>query len=180
MAREEYGPLWTVHRLDKTTSGVLVLARSAEAHRALSMLFESRQVAKVYHALANGVPAWEAHTARHPLRLNVGHSHRTAVDHGHGKPSETAFRVLERFPQACLLESVPHTGRTHQVRVHASALGFPLLGDSLYGAPASAWIDRPALHAWRLSFSLDGRAYEFTAAYPVDFLTALEKLRAGR
>ena len=143
------------------------------------MLFESRSVAKTYHALANGDPRWEEHTARHPLRPNVGHSHRTAVDHGRGKPSETAFRVLERFGEACLLEAVPHTGRTHQVRVHAGALGHPLLGDSQYGAPPSERIGRPALHAFCLAFVLDGQAFEFSAPYPDDFREALETLRAG-
>jgi tRNA pseudouridine32 synthase/23S rRNA pseudouridine746 synthase len=176
----DYGRLWVVHRLDRGTSGLVVFAHNPEAHRILSRLFETRAVTKAYHALLNGVPAWDEHTARHPLRLNVGHSHRTAVDHSHGKPSETAFRVLERFGRACLVEAAPRTGRTHQVRVHAYALGFPLLGDTLYSAPACGLIDRPALHACELEFEFDGRRLHFSAPYPQDFLQALEQLRAGQ
>jgi 23S rRNA-/tRNA-specific pseudouridylate synthase len=100
------------------------------------------------------------------------------VDHGKGKPSETAFRVLERFGKSSLLEAVPATGRTHQVRVHAYALGFPLLGDVHYSGPAVEWISRPALHALSLAFELEGRPFSFIAPYPTDFLSALEKLRA--
>ena len=175
---EDFGRLWVVHRLDRGTSGVVLLARTADVHRSLSILFERHLAHKVYHALVAGEPPWQEHTARHPLRINVGHSHRTAVDHGKGKPSETAFRVLERFGKYSLLEAVPATGRTHQVRVHACALGFPLLGDVLYSGPAVEWIARPALHALSLAFELDGQSFSFTAPYPTDFLSALEKLRA--
>jgi tRNA pseudouridine32 synthase/23S rRNA pseudouridine746 synthase len=179
LLEQEYGHLWIVHRLDKITSGVVLFARSAEVHRNLSILFEHHFVRKVYHAIIAGDPAWEQHTAHHPLRINVGHSHRTAVDHRRGKPSETAFRVLERFRGYALLEAIPATGRTHQVRVHSSALGFPLVGDVLYSGPAVEWIPRPALHALSLSFELNGKPYSFKAPHPPDFLSALEKLRAG-
>lgn len=176
---EQYGRLWVVHRLDRVTSGVVLLARTAQVHRSLSILFERHLVHKVYHAIVAGDPPWELRTARHPLRINVGHSHRTAVDHSKGKPSETAFRVLERFGEYCLLEAIPATGRTHQVRVHACALGFPLLGDTLYSGPAVDWIARPALHALSLAFELEGQPFSFTAPYPLDIHTALEKLRTS-
>jgi len=176
---QEYGRLWVVHRLDRVTSGVVIFARSAEVHRKLSMLFEGHRVHKVYHAMVAGSPPWEQHTARHPLRINVGHSHRTVVDHSGGKPSETAFRVLERNGKFSLLEAVPATGRTHQVRVHAYALGYPLVGDALYSGPAVKWLDRPALHAISLAFEFEGKSLSFTAPYPPDFLSALEKIRAG-
>jgi RluA family pseudouridine synthase len=177
----QHGKLWVVHRLDKVTSGVLVFARTAEAHRALNRAFELHQVNKVYHAIVVGAPGWEQHTARHPLRVNVGHAHRTAVDDGRGKPSQTSFRVLERFSDACLLEAVPHSGRTHQVRAHAAALGLPLLGDRLYGAPKTVLIDRPALHALALRFShpASGKSLSFEAPYPEDFTRALDKLRGS-
>jgi RluA family pseudouridine synthase len=174
---EQFGKLWVVHRLDKVTSGVMLFARTAEAHRALNQQFESHAVHKVYHAIVVGNPRWDEHTARHPLRVNVGHTHRTVVDHAKGKPSETAFRVLERFPGFSLLEARPTTGRTHQVRVHAYALGFPLLGDALYSAPETDRIARPALHACSLEFNYENKPFSFTAPYPQDFSKALKGLR---
>ena len=175
----DYGRIWVVHRLDKATSGVIVFARNAEVHRILSLLFETRSISKSYHALVNGLPAWDEHTARHPLRINVGHSHRTVVDHSKGKSSETTFRVLERLPNHTLLEATPATGRTHQIRVHAYALGYPLLGDTLYSAPETDLIGRPALHAQSLEFTFENKPFNFTAPYPEDFAQALTKLRAG-
>jgi RluA family pseudouridine synthase len=178
----DFGRVWTVHRLDKDTSGVILFARTAEAHRTLSLLFETRLINKVYNAIIVGNPKWDEHTARHPLRFDVGHSHRTVVDHAKGKPSETTFRVLERFTGCCLLEAVPATGRTHQVRVHAYALGFPLLGDALYSLPAERDLipplHRPALHAHSLEFKFEGNPFSFTAPYPEDFKQALVKLQS--
>jgi RluA family pseudouridine synthase len=178
---ERSGRLWVVHRLDKGTSGVMLFARTAEAHRCLNVQLERREAHKTYHAIVTGSPNWDAHTARHPLRINVGHSHRTVVDDAKGKPSETHFQVLERFDTASLLEASPATGRTHQIRVHAYALGIPLLGDTLYSAPQTDVIRRPALHALRLSFlhPQTGEVMEFQAPYPQDFSEALARLRKG-
>ncbi|MEZ0396796.1 MAG: RluA family pseudouridine synthase [Anaerolineales bacterium] len=176
----EYGQLWIVHRLDKVTSGVILFARTAAAHRSLSLLFERGGVRKVYRAIVCGRPPWEEHTARHPLRLDSGRRHRTVVDGRRGKPCETTFRVMERFAAHALLEALPATGRTHQVRAHAAALGFPLLGDSLYDAPSTSLISRPALHALSLSFEFEGRRCDFSAPYPTDFEDALYRLRSGR
>jgi len=172
----DYGRLWVVHRLDKGTSGLVVFARSADAHRTLSLLFEHHETHKLYHAIVVGVPTWDEHVAHHPLRINVGHTHRTMVDHTRGKPSETTFRVMERYNGYTLLAALPTSGRTHQVRVHAFALGFPLLGDTLYGAPSSSLIARPALHAWSLEFTFKGCPFQSTAPYPADFTTALQAL----
>ncbi len=143
--------IWIVHRLDKSTSGVMVFARTAEAHRDLSMQFERHQAEKVYHAIMLGLPGWEEKIAKHPLRLNVGHKHRTAVDPKGGKPSETRFKVIERYDAHVLVQAQIMTGRTHQIRAHAYALGHPLLGDTLYSAPETDLIARPALHAYTLS-----------------------------
>jgi RluA family pseudouridine synthase len=193
MLEAEYGRIWIVHRLDKVTSGVIVFARTAEAHRSLNIQFEKHEVKKIYHALAEGNPRWDEHTARHPLRVNVGHKHRTILDNRDGKPSVTNFRVLERFvetlPAMSLLEAVPETGRTHQVRVHAAELGHPLLADSIYGSradPSSSLrarrgIARPALHARSLTFThpASGESVTFEADYPEDFASALKRARTG-
>ncbi len=175
----QFEKIWIVHRLDKVTSGVMVFARTAEAHRNLSVQFEKHLVDKVYRAIANGNPNWDEKTAKYPLRINVGHSHRTAVDPRNGKPSETHFTVLERFTEYFLLEANPMTGRTHQVRVHAYALGHPLLGDILYSAPKTDLIKRPALHAESLTFTnpLDDNRMTFHSPYPADFELALKKCR---
>ena len=178
LLEEDFGRLWVVHRLDKVTSGVMAFARSAEAHRALNIQFEQHQIGKAYHAICNRNPKWDEHTARHPLRVNVGHSHRTAIDHSHGKPSETHFKVLKRYGLAALLEAVPASGRTHQVRVHAYALGHPLVGDTLYSAPPTGLIARPALHALSLTNTHPGTGQRmiFESPYPEDFSKAIAGL----
>jgi tRNA pseudouridine32 synthase/23S rRNA pseudouridine746 synthase len=176
LVEEQVGKIWVVHRLDKITSGVMVLARTADAHRALSVQFEQHEVQKVYHAIVAGEPEWEQHTAHHPLRVDVGHSHRTVVDHRKGKPCETGFHVLQRMNGFSLLEVTPGTGRTHQIRVHA----FALIGDTLYSAPKTDLITRPALHSKTLTFThpLKGGRLSFSALYPYDFQSALEILKA--
>ena len=175
----QFEKVWIVHRLDKVTSGVMVFARTADAHRNLSVQFEKHQVEKVYRALANGIPDWDEKVAKYPLRINVGHSHRTAIDPRNGKPSETRFTVLERFAEHCLLEANPTTGRTHQVRVHAYALSHPLLGDALYSAPKTDMILRPALHARSLTITnpSNNSLMTFQTPYPTDFEYALKKCR---
>lgn len=182
LLRTKYPGLMVVHRLDKITSGVMVFALSPESHRELNRQFEQHASHKIYHAVCMGNPKWDEHTARHKLRLNVGHSHRTVVDNSQGKPAETHFKVLKRFRRCALLEAIPATGRTHQIRVHAYALGFPLLGDSLYSAPPTDLIELPALHARSLGFThpLSGEPLSFSAPYPPDFAAVLDKIRAGQ
>ncbi|MBN1305298.1 MAG: RluA family pseudouridine synthase [Anaerolineales bacterium] len=179
MVEQEYGPVWVVHRLDKGTSGILIFARSPEAHRELNIQFEQHCIKKHYHALLNGNPRWEEHTARHPLRANVGKKHRTMVDNKKGKPSETHFKILERYRDGVLVEASPTTGRTHQVRVHAYALGFPLLADELYSAPPTRLIQRPALHAIQIEFNhpRTEKRMHLNAAPPDDFIRAIAGLR---
>ncbi len=171
---------WVVHRLDKSTSGVMVFARTADAHRALNRQFELHEARKVYHAILEGVPDWDEKAARQPLRVNVGHKHRTAVDDRNGKPSETIFRVLKRFRGHALVEAELMTGRTHQIRAHAHAIGHPLLGDVLYGAQPGSKIARPALHAYQLTITnpSSGKVESYTAPYPPDFQNVLERLGA--
>lgn len=177
-----YGRLWTVHRLDRETSGVSVLARSAAAHRSLNTQFEEHRVEKTYHALATGTPDWEECEARQPLRANGDRRHRSVVDGVRGKAAHTDFTVIERLPGCTLLRATPHSGRTHQIRAHLAALGYPIAGDRLYGGkhevngqPAS----RVMLHAQCLCFAHpeNGRRVCFEAAYPMDFATLLAALR---
>jgi len=182
---EVYGRIFIVHRLDKITSGVMVFARDAETHRALNIQLENHQAEKVYHAIVQGNPKWDEKIAKHPLRANVGHKHRTMVDNKNGKPAETRFKVLKRFQahpekgsgDTALIEAKPMTGRTHQIRVHAYALGYSLLGDTLYGAEETDVIARPALHAYSLTIEMNGEWFIFKAPYPDDFRTALERLK---
>jgi len=178
MLEEQYGKIWIVHRLDKTTSGLMVFARTAEAHRALNIQFEQHTVRKIYHALVEGNPAWKEKTARHPLRADVGHRHRTVVNDKTGKRAETGFRVLRRWTENALLEAAPLSGRPHQIRAHAAALGHPILGDLLYGALETELIARPALHAQSLAFihPVTNERVSFTVRYPADFDEAVKKL----
>lgn len=180
-----YGRLWIVHRLDRETSGVILLARSAAAHAALNTQFERRQVSKLYYALVYGSPSWNTTTICLPLRVGVGRRKRTAVDHQAGKPAVTHLQVLERFQSFCLLQAHLETGRTHQIRAHLTAVGHPLLGDSLYtlsgfaNNPLARLMQRPALHAGRLEFShpFTGERMVVEAPYPSDFAETLQKLR---
>lgn len=175
---EQFGKIFIVHRLDKTTSGVMVFARDAQTHRALNIQFESHEAQKTYHALVEGNPKWDQKIAKHPLRANVGHKHRTMVDDKNGKPSETHFRVIKRYEESSLVEAKPMTGRTHQIRVHAYALGHPLVGDMLYGAQEPHQIARPMLHAQSLSFihPVTNKRVNFSAPHPADFAEALKQM----
>ncbi len=179
MLEEQFGKVWVVHRIDKVTSGILVFALTAEAHRSLNIQFEKHQVEKIYHAILNGLPKWDEKITKFPLRVNVGHKHRTMVDNKSGVRSETRFKILKRYQSSALAEAAPMTGRTHQIRVHAFALGHPLLGDVLYSAPETGIIARPALHAYSLKFThpYTNEEMNFNADYPEDFRTAVKALR---
>ncbi len=194
---QQFGRLWTVHRLDKGTSGVLLMARSAEAHRKLNTQFERHSVSKTYHALAIGVPDWAEKTVDRPLRSNGDRQHRTIIDMQAGKPAITHFRVLERFSQACLLEAIPETGRTHQIRAHLSYLGLSIIGDTLYSPRRAGLSDADksplrqdsslsaqlgagiGLHARSLEVDhpLSGERMKFEAPYPDAWTTLLYQLR---
>lgn len=139
-----------VHRLDMATSGLLVLARDADTHRALSRLFETRVVGKRYEAVVAGELAADLGEVELPLICDWPRRPLQKVDFRDGKPALTRFRVLARTPGRTRVALEPHTGRSHQLRLHMRALGHPILGDELYGEAASA--PRLLLHATTLEF----------------------------
>jgi RluA family pseudouridine synthase len=180
--QRDFGRLWVVHRLDRDTSGVLLLARTREAHRALNIQFEQRQTSKVYHALVAGTPEWSEETVSLPLRADGDRKHRTVVDVERGKPSVTRFRVLERLAAFTLVEAMPETGRTHQIRAHLAAAGLPVAADALYGDGAPVFsLERLGLHAWSLAIThpLTEERQQYTAPYPEDIVAALCHLRGA-
>jgi 23S rRNA pseudouridine1911/1915/1917 synthase len=125
--------IFTVHRIDQDTSGLVVFARDRETHSRLSRVFESRQAEKRYIAVVHGRPSWSETVCDLPLVPNGNKRHLTIIDRYRGKKSRTGFRLLGSAGNYSVIEARPETGRTHQIRVHASALGFPVVCDPLYG-----------------------------------------------
>jgi len=172
-----------VHRLDVGTTGVMVVAKSESAYSALKHAFKERTVDKLYHALVQGHPDPIKGTIDAPIDRHPKHDYKFAVM-ANGKPSITHYEVVEAFRAASLLDVHLETGRTHQIRVHFSALRHPCVGDLTYGAdPVLAkrlGVTRQWLHARTLGFHhpADGQWVEFTSEYPADLERALEILRA--
>jgi 23S rRNA pseudouridine1911/1915/1917 synthase len=172
-----------VHRLDVGTTGVMVLAKSEHAYSVLKRAFKERTVDKVYHALVQGHPDPSKGTIDAPIDRHPKHDYKFAVVAG-GRPSVTHYEVIEAFRAASLVEVHLETGRTHQIRVHFSALRHPCVGDLTYGAdPTLArrlGVARQWLHASTLGFRHpgDGRWVEYTSPHPGDLEQALELLRA--
>ena len=167
-----------VHRLDKETSGLLVVAKTEPAQAALVRQLQARTVKRTYIALARGaVPrdgTVEAPIGRHPV-----HRTRMAVV-ATGKPAITHYRVRERFAAHTLLECELETGRTHQIRVHLASIGHPLEGDPTYAGRGKPLFGRQALHAWKLAFvhPATGATLQFESPIPADITALLESLRA--
>ena len=172
-----------VQRLDVGTSGLMVVAKSERAYTSLKAAFKERTVEKGYHALVQGHPDPSRGTIDAPIDRHPKHDWRFAVVQG-GRPSVTHYEVMEAFPAASLVDIRLETGRTHQIRVHFSALRHPCVGDITYGADptlsARLGVSRQWLHAVRLGFPhpADGRWVEFTSEYPSDLAGALAVLRA--
>lgn len=168
--------VFVVHRLDRGASGIVLFAKTAQAHRHASMAFERREVHKLYRVAVLGVPAEEEGVIESPLR-EFG-SGRIGV-HPAGKPSTTAWRVMETFAGASLLEVFPHTGRRHQIRAHLYSMGHPVLGDTLYGKERPVGgAPRLMLHALSLNFEGLGRTPIALRAEPgIDFQAVLDTCR---
>jgi 23S rRNA pseudouridine1911/1915/1917 synthase len=173
-----------VHRLDVGTSGLMVVAKSEAAYSALKRAFKERTVDKVYHALVQGHPEPTVGTIDAPVGRHPSADYKFAVV-AEGKPSVTHYEVLEMLPAASLVEVHLETGRTHQIRVHFSALRHPLVGDLTYGADpvlaSKVALTRQWLHAVRLGFEhpLSGRWVEVESGYPEDLGHALEVVRGA-
>ncbi|WP_419931940.1 RluA family pseudouridine synthase [Candidatus Poriferisodalis sp.] len=166
-----------VHRLDRGTSGILVCARSSHAYVALVEQLSMRRVRRLYAALAKGHPASPTGTIDAPVGRDRENRTLMAVT-SEGREARTHYSVVETYThpvEAALLRCSLETGRTHQIRVHLASIGLPLLGDTIYGAPDPFGIDRPLLHAIRLTFQhpASGAEVSFEAPMPEDFTEAL-------
>jgi 23S rRNA pseudouridine1911/1915/1917 synthase len=182
-----------VHRLDRGTSGLLVVAKDDATHRALVGQFASRTVEKEYLALVLGVPPRPGGEVAAPIGRDPVHRQKMSVRAPRGREARTSWAVEERLDGATLLRVRIHTGRTHQIRVHLASIGHPVAGDAVYGGtrtPPSrraaarevlASLERPALHSARLSFThpASGERVTFVSPLPKDLSDALERLRAA-
>ena len=171
-----------VHRLDKDTSGLMVVARQRQTMDLLVEMIAARRVSRQYLALAHG--AWRGSKTQHadfPVGRDPRNRLRMAVvdlEKTSGKIAATDISLLENGTLHCLVQCKLHTGRTHQIRVHMSALGHPLVADALYGGAMAGGLQRQALHAWRLAFEhpVTGIAMSFNVAPPEDLLVAVASL----
>lgn len=158
-----------VHRLDKDTSGLMVVAKTDFAHRELARQFKERKVRRTYIGLVKGVVQLDEGEVDVPIGRHPRDKKRMAVTYLRSKVARTHYRVLERFSDSTLLELKPHTGRTHQIRIHMAHMGHPILGDAKYGARAG--LARQMLHAARLEFyhPTAKKNMEFSSPLPPDF-----------
>lgn len=197
MMQERYGRVFVVHRLDKETSGILVMARSEQAHRHLSVQFERREVKKAYLAIVEGRMHYEKGMIDKPL-LPINSKPVRVVVSAKGKPAKTRYEVVEYIGSYTLVRAWILTGRMHQVRVHFQALGYPLVVDPLYGRREAFFLSevkrhyqlgkdqqerpllaRSALHAEQLSFihPATGQPLTFQVPLPKDMGAVVKQLR---
>lgn len=197
MLESNFGRIYVAHRLDKETSGIMLFARNPESHKDLNIKFENSEIEKIYHSVVSGWIAENEFDVDIPLRTSPSNPNIT-IPSTRGKPSLTKIRVLERFTIATLLECNLITGRHHQIRVHCSAIGNPLLVDELYGKGNAFYlsrikrkyirkkeeeekpiINRLTLHSFSLRFEHPKTLEEkyFECSYPKDFSALLNVLR---
>jgi RluA family pseudouridine synthase len=192
LARQIYADPQVCHRLDKDTSGALAIARNPEAYRNLSMQFEHREVTKVYHAVVDGLPQFKDFLVDAPIMKQDDFTVR--INHA-GKPAQTWFNSLKSFRMHTLVECKPVTGRMHQIRIHLSISGAPIMGDAHYGGKEfylsqvkrgfnlkkyteeQPFMKRMALHAFSLSFKdVNGETVVVEAPYPKDMAALVKQL----
>jgi 23S rRNA pseudouridine1911/1915/1917 synthase len=168
-----------VHRLDKDTSGLLVVARTDAAHAALQRAIQQREVERLYLALAQGRLASRTGTIDAPIGRSARRRHRMAVSGAASRDARTHFTVLELLAAETYLEARLETGRTHQIRAHFAAIGHPLVGDATYGGKEKYGLRRQFLHAHRLSFRhpATGQRVSFVSPLPADLEAALDLAR---
>lgn len=173
---EEPGRPGIVHRLDRDTSGLLVVARSDEVHRALKALLAARELHREYLALVDGVPPARSGTVDAPIGRDRRDRVLVSLDTDVPRAAVTHFEVLRSLGSAALLKVVLDTGRTHQIRVHLAAIGHPVTGDRPYGGSARFGLERQFLHAARLSFPhpVTGAEVDVESPLPPDLAAALE------
>jgi 23S rRNA pseudouridine1911/1915/1917 synthase len=167
-----------VHRLDKDTSGIMMVAKNDRAHAALAAQFKDQNVDRIYKVLVGGVVQHDEGVCEEPVGRAFLNRRKVMVKPSGGKEALTYFKVLERFEDATFLELHLHTGRTHQIRVHMRHLGHPVLGDAFYGVK-SPWINRQCVHAFALGFihPRTQKKMVFECPLPEDIQSVLSKLR---
>ncbi|MEX2275228.1 MAG: RluA family pseudouridine synthase [Actinomycetota bacterium] len=172
-----------VHRLDAGTSGLLIVAKDDATHEAFGAMLKHHEIRRTYLTLVRGRVEHDRFAVDAPLGR---HGSRVTIRSFTGREAETGFVALERFERATFLEATPKTGRTHQIRVHLSAIGHPILGDARYGGGGddakALGLTRPFLHAWRLAFEhpITGERVEVEEPLPEDLTSGLDRLGPGR
>lgn len=171
-----------VHRLDKDTSGIMILARTNYAQQNFTQQFKDRTMSKTYHAIVEGSPqaqgVVDAPIGRHPVKRHKMAAFKAAdqIRSSDIRSAVTQYKVLEYYQDSALVELKPVTGRTHQIRVHMASIGHPLLGDQTYGKK-SKLIARHALHAYAIAFTFDNEPFSLDSEWPEDFSQAIQLLR---
>lgn len=165
-----YPSIKIVHRLDMDTSGLMVLALNAEAHRHLSRQFQERETSKTYHAICTGIPSQKKGTIKLPMRCDWDKRPLQMIDFKYGKSAETHWTIIQQYNDSFLVELTPITGRSHQLRLHMKSLGHPILGDNLYADRITLHNStRLQLHATVLSFKHPTTQQRVTFTVPNNF-----------
>jgi 23S rRNA pseudouridine1911/1915/1917 synthase len=178
---EDPARVGVVHRLDRDTSGLLVLARSEDAHRRLRAALSARHIQRHYTALVEGRPPARSGTIDAPIGRDRRHRTRMSLETDTPRVAVTDFQIERMLPATTLLAVQLRTGRTHQIRVHLTAIGHPVVGDPEYGTAGMLGLGRQFLHASRLAFEhpIDGHPIDLRSPLPADLQAALERAQAG-